>query len=163
MTNEELLFKQMDFVRNRTVLMLESTADELADQMPSGFRNSIRWNAGHIFLSQDTLMYSFAGADHQVPEHYFPLFQMNTSPLEWKTQPPSLAKLKEKLAVQPDRIRRDFSGRLEEKIIRPFQIGEYRLETLAEVLAFANWHEGLHQGVIISLKRACGIDNLWGK
>lgn len=163
MTNEEILFKQMDFVRKRTVMMIESTSEELADQMPSGFRNSIRWNAGHIFLSQDTLMYSFAGEDHQVPETYFPLFEMKTSPLDWKTDPPSLAELKEQLSTQSDRIRRDFSGRLEERIIRPFQIGDYRLETLAEVLAFANWHEGLHQGVINSLKRACGIDNLFGK
>ncbi|MFE7061687.1 DinB family protein [Sutcliffiella sp. NPDC057660] len=163
MTNEELLFKQMDFVRNRTVKMLESTTEELADQMPSGFRNSIRWNAGHIFLSQDTLMYSFAGGDHQVPEHFFPLFQMNTSPHEWKGEPPSLTELKERLSAQNDRIRRDFSGRLEENIIMPFQIGEYRLENLAEVLAFANWHEGLHQGVMNSLKRACGVENLWDK
>ncbi|MBM7620936.1 hypothetical protein JOC95_002791 [Bacillus tianshenii] len=163
MTNEQLLFKQMGFVRSRTLKMLDATTDELADQMPSGFRNSIRWNAGHIFLTQDTLMYSFGGGDHQVPEHYFSLFEMHTSPLDWKLDPPSLTELEERLSTQADRIRRDFSGKLDEKIIRPFQIGDYRLETLAEVLAFANWHEGLHQGVINGLKRACGVENLWEK
>ncbi|MCA1321416.1 DinB family protein [Bacillus tianshenii] len=163
MTNEQLLFKQMDFVRSRTLKMMETTSEELADHMPSGFRNSIRWNAGHIFLTQNTLMYSFGGGDHHVPEHYFSLFEMNTSPLDWKSDPPSISELKVRLSIQPDRIRREFSGKLDEKIIRPFQIGDYRLETLAEVLAFANWHEGLHQGVINGLKRASGVENLWEK
>ncbi|WP_223700938.1 DinB family protein [Sutcliffiella deserti] len=163
MTSEALLFKQLSFVRNRTNLILETTSEELADRMPNGFRNSIRWNAGHIFLTMDTLLYSFAGKEHYVPLSYFKLFQMNTSPAGWGSEPPNMDEIKGHLLDQTDRIKKDFTGRLDEKIVKPFQIGDYKLDTLAEVLGFANWHEGLHQGVMNSIKRASGINDLWGK
>ncbi|WP_078381718.1 DinB family protein [Sutcliffiella halmapala] len=158
---EELLFKQMDFIRKRTIFALDATNEQLADEMPQGFRNTIRWNFGHIFLTQDTLMSSFIGEEPHVPDDYYALFERDTSPLNWNVQPPSLGVLREQLINQSERIRMNYSRRLEENIVRPFQIGDYQLITLGEILAFANWHEGLHQGAINSIKRAAGIEELW--
>lgn len=45
---EEQLFQQMKLWRNWTVEFLLTIPEKLADQVPEGHNNSIRWNAGHI-------------------------------------------------------------------------------------------------------------------
>ncbi|MGF2618346.1 DinB family protein [Rossellomorea vietnamensis] len=156
------LFKQMDFIRMRTIAALDNTTEEMADLVPDGFKNSIRWNLGHIYLSQENLIHSFAGEKGQIPEGFPELFGFNTSPDSWEATPPSLPELRQLLSEQPKRLKDSFLGRLSEKGEKPFQMTkEIAFETLAEVVSFANWHEGLHQGAITSIKRVQGIENLW--
>lgn len=160
---EEMLFKQMQFVRKRTIAALDATTEKLADEMPGNVKNSIRWNLGHIFVSQDTLLYPFIGENHHVPKSYLELFGMGSSPHEWKTEAPTLQEVRNLLVEQPTRIQIDFAGKLEEKIQQPFKLGDHELTTLGELLSFAIWHEGLHQGAINTIKRAVGTKDLWSK
>lgn len=156
------LFKQMDFIRMRTIAALDNTTEEMADIVPPGFKNSIRWNLGHIYLSHENIIHSFVGEKGNIPEGFKELFGFNTSPDQWETEAPSLSQLRELLSGQPTRLRETFLGRLSEKGEKPFQLTkDIAFETLAEVVSFANWHEGLHQGAITTLKRVQGIENLW--
>ncbi|NMH70690.1 DinB family protein [Bacillus sp. RO3] len=164
---EHMVFQQMEFIRLRTLAALDATTEQQADDMPSGFRNSIRWNLGHILLSQENILFSFAGENvrKSLPPEYGELFGFNTSPETWNgLTPPSLKELREKLEEQPRRVKEVFSGRLDEVGEKPFVLGEHTsFTTLGEVLSFANWHEGLHQGTITSIKRVQGIESLWEK
>ncbi|WP_064092030.1 DinB family protein [Rossellomorea aquimaris] len=164
---EDMLFQQMDFIRFRTIAALDATTEQQADDMPPGFKNSIRWNLGHIVLSQENLLYSFVGENEhkQLPPHYGDLFGFNTSPHTWnELTPPTLQELREHLESQSERIKVAFSDRLEEQGVKPFVLGKkFSFTTLGEVLSFANWHEGLHQGVITAIKRVQGVENLWEK
>jgi uncharacterized damage-inducible protein DinB len=166
--NEQMVFQQMDFIRMRTLAFLDATTEEQADQMPEGFRNSIRWNLGHILLSQENLLYSFAGENERkgIPAHYNELFGFNTSPSTWEENgltPPSLKELRDLLEDQPNRVKKVFASRLDEQGEKPFDLGTVSFTTLGEVLSFANWHEGLHQGTITSIKRVQGVENLFEK
>ncbi|MCA1061024.1 DinB family protein [Rossellomorea aquimaris] len=164
---EQMLFQQMEFIRMRTLAALDATTEQLADEIPEGFKNSIRWNLGHILLSQENLLYSFVGENDRksLPPEYGELFGFNTSPKTWESlTPPTLSELRDKLEAQPLRIKEAFTGRLDQLGEKPFVLGEHTtFTTLAEVLSFANWHEGLHQGTITSIKRVQGIENLWEK
>ncbi|MCA1055012.1 DinB family protein [Rossellomorea aquimaris] len=165
---ENVLFQQLSFIRMRTLALLDATTEEKADDMPDGFRNSIRWNLGHILFSHENLLYSFLGEQEKkaLPDHYGKLFGYGTSPLTWKEEqltPPSLSELRELLEEQPKRIENVFSGRLDEEGEKPFNLGVVTLTTLGDVFAFVNWHEGLHQGTITSIKRCQGIQDLFEK
>lgn len=164
---EHMLFQQMEFIRMRTLAALDATTEQQADDMPEGFKNSIRWNLGHILLSQENLLFSFVGENdrHSLPTEYGELFGFHTSPHTWNgLTPPALSELREKLEDQPRRMKEVFSGRLDELGEKPFVLGEHTtFTTLAEVLSFTNWHEGLHQGAITAIKRVQGIENLWEK
>jgi uncharacterized damage-inducible protein DinB len=159
---EEMLFQQMQFIRDRTLAQLDVTTEALADELPNGFRNTIRWNLGHIFVSHEFLLHSFAGEEPKIPADYNELFQRNTSPAEWITAPPTLQELRNLLDDQTKRIVEVFSGRLSEEGENPFQMTEtVKFTTIGEVLNFALWHEGLHQATINCIKRAAGVENLW--
>lgn len=160
--NEEMLFQQVRFIRARTIAMLDATPNSIASEIPQGFKNNILWNFGHLYVSHELLLYSFLQEQHDVPQHYIDMFKMNTSPSDWTTEPPSLAELKEKLVDQPKRTIDKFIGRINEKGEKPFNLGpQYQFTTLGEIICFVNWHEGLHQGSINSLKRALGVEDLY--
>ncbi|MFZ3579175.1 DinB family protein [Virgibacillus sp. DJP39] len=161
---ENLLFKQMIFVRKRTIASLEATSEQFADEIPSGVKNSIRWNLGHILVSQDNLLYPFIGETHHVPKHYLELFQRGTSPDEWEIDYPSLSEIRGYLVEQPNRIKETFDGMLDKPIQQPVKFDDdYELTSLGDLLSFTIWHEGLHQGAINTIKRAVGIEDLWSK
>lgn len=162
--NEEMIFQQMKFIRDRTVAQLDATSEEIVHVIPKGFKNNLLWNFAHIFVSQDYLLYSFLNEKHQIPEHYIELFRMGTSPTNWTNEPPTLAEIRTYLIEQPDRIIETFSGRLHEIGEKPFKLGPtVTFTTLGEVLGFANFHEGTHQGTINSMKRVLGVEDLWKK
>jgi uncharacterized damage-inducible protein DinB len=160
--DDSQLFKQLDFIRLRTIAALDNTTEEMADFVPGGFKNSIRWNLGHIYFSHENLIHSFAGKKGVIPDGFNELFGFNTSPGQWEAAVPSLKDLRKLLSSQPGRLRDTFMGRLSDKGEKPFRMTrDIAFETLAEVVSFANWHEGLHQGAITTIKRAQGIENLW--
>jgi len=59
MTNDMVL-RQVEVVRAITLQKLESITEDVADIMPEGFNNTIRWNVGHILIVQDQLASNFA-------------------------------------------------------------------------------------------------------
>ncbi|QFT88114.1 DinB superfamily protein [Bacillus sp. THAF10] len=158
---EALLFKQMEFVRKRTLAALDATEESMADQLLDGVNNTLRWNYGHIFVSHDTLLYPLIGKQHHASEDLVKHFSMGTSPKDWIGNGPSLKELRQYLEEQPERMKQDFAGKLEEPLQKPFKLGEYELVSVGEVLSFAIWHEGLHQGTVNTIKRALGVEDLW--
>lgn len=157
-----MLFQQLSFVRMRTLSALDATSEEIADVQPEGFPNTIRWNLGHIYTAQENLLHRFIGEAPSLPAHYLEMFNANTNPNMWEATPPSLQELREHLAEQTERIKQTFQGRLHEKGEKPFQLGgDITFTTLAEIMNFSIWHEGLHQGAITSLKRVQGQEQLF--
>ncbi|MYL48373.1 DinB family protein [Halobacillus litoralis] len=159
---EESLFQQMRFVRKRSLAALDATTEEVADAKPEGFLNNIRWNFGHIFVSQENLLARFTGEEAFIPEGYIQLFNGGTSPDEWPEEVPRLSDLRKELESQTERLIQTYEGRLSEEGEKPFDLGGgIVFRTLDEVLNFTIWHEGLHQGTISAMKRAQGVENLF--
>ncbi len=159
----EMLFGQNGFVRLRTLKALEATTEAMADEVAVGHKNSIRWNLGHILVSQENLMYLYGASEPgQLPSEYNDLFKGGTKPSDWKTQPPSLDKLHSLLEEQQTRLENRFGEHLNEKIAKPFKMGPtFEINTIGEILNFTIWHEGLHQGAITSIKFSLGVSDLW--
>ncbi|WP_053075012.1 DinB family protein [Ornithinibacillus californiensis] len=159
--SKESVLKQMKFIRERTIALLDATSEELADEMPKGFRNNLRWQFGHIATSQENLIGYFLGLENTLPKSFTELFNRGTSPADWNQDVPTLVEIKALLKEQYERMLSLSTGRLEEEG-SPLILGpEYKYETLAEAIDFTNFHEALHQGNIISLKRALGVEDLW--
>lgn len=162
MLTGEQLFKHMRFVRGVTLKALESTSENLANEIPFGFKNNIRWNLGHIYIIHELLAYHFSEGIPQIPNNYATLFQRATAPKDWKETPPSLQEISRYLTEQVERFERDFKDRLQENTPTAFYpTKEVSYSTVGELLNFAVWHEGNHIGTIKAIKRASGVTNLW--
>lgn len=158
-----MLFKQMKFVRYRTLAMLDATTEEIADKIPNGFRNNIRWNFGHIIVIQENIIGGYLGNESTLPVSYHELFNRGTSPEDWKDKRlPTLSELRNELEQQYERMVEICTGKTKLEGENPIIFGpEYQFTTLGEGISFANFHEAVHQGSINSLKRSLGVEDLW--
>lgn len=146
---EEIIFKQSETVRSITVELLESIPESDWDIITKGFRNNIRWNAGHILTIQDWFANSFRSLSENLPNKYWGYFAKDTSPADWTDDPPSKEVLLKLLKEQHAWIHTTCKGKLDQKLDEPFK----GMETLGELLLLGNFHDGMHNGVINAQKK----------
>ena len=147
--NEEMMFRQWKTWRAMIIRLLDKVSEEEADQMPAPFRNSIRWNAGHLVTGIDGFVARSLDSEPLLPARYAELFASGTSPANWQGDVPSLEELKQALAEQPNQIENTTAGKLDSKLLEPF-LG---METLGEVLAFMIAHDALHLGTMSAIRK----------
>ncbi|WP_327608424.1 DinB family protein [Virgibacillus tibetensis] len=152
---EETIFRHMKKVRGITEQQLSQIPEELADKVPVGFNNNMRWNFGHIALIQEKLVYGVRNEKMEVPEAFFNFFGPRTKPANWKGTPPSLTEIATVLSNQKKRIELSHSGLLEEELAVPFTNGMgLTFYTTGETLLFSFYHEGRHLETIKRIDRA---------
>ena len=120
--------------------------------IPRGRRNNLAWNLAHIVTVQQVLSYGLSQMPLCVPEEYRKLYARDTSPEAW-TSPPDVLVLLEQLRTLPARTREDYdAGRFAG--FQPYTTGTgIRMDSVEEAMAFNNFHEGIHLGIMMSIKR----------
>jgi DinB superfamily len=146
--------KQLNFARIYTMGRLKQSKAEAWDTKPNGFNNTIRWNAGHIFVSMENLVRKVLGNYEPFNPEWIPHFVGGTNPEGWGENVPSNEELLAALKEQPARIMAALEGNLGRVLDEPMSIGPlHTMETAEAVVQFAIWHEGIHAGVIHGLNR----------
>jgi len=149
---EHYLFNQLAYVRAQVLKVLEGVSEETADRIPDGFRNSIRWQLGHIYVVCERFAFQFVDAPLHMPDGFKPMFENGTSPLDALSSPPSLPglqELKTLLSEQPERIRHTLGDRMQSPIVPPYTTsGGMTLGSPEQFLSFSLFHEGMHLSVI---------------
>lgn len=147
--NEEQIFKQVEMVRESTLKEMEGISEEQADQIPEGFRNNIRWNLAHIYVTQNILLSDFGGKNIETPSKDLEMFAPGTKPADWEGEAPTLEEIKQQLKDQPDKLKEALSGQMDDEAKEAFM----SLPTVGEILNFTLYHEGAHVGIIKAIKK----------
>ncbi|WP_318614815.1 DinB family protein [Sporosarcina sp. YIM B06819] len=144
--------KQLNMARIYTLGRLKKSIEEAWDIQPSGFNNTIRWNAGHILVSMEMLAQKAVGDYVPVHSEWFPFFVTGSSPGGWGENVPANEELLAALKEQPARVMAALEGNLSNVLAEPMAIGPmHTMETAEAVVQFAVWHEGIHAGIIHGL------------
>lgn len=140
---------QLKFARIYTLGKLANTEGPKWDLQPEGVNNTVRWNAGHIFVSMENFVQQIDPTYEPVHPEWFPFFMSGTSPMTWDEAAPSEEDILEELKIQPERVIYTLQDKMEQLLPKAMEIGEIHSMTDAEsLLHFAIWHEGIHAGVI---------------
>ncbi|WNS76253.1 DinB family protein [Bacillus sp. DTU_2020_1000418_1_SI_GHA_SEK_038] len=152
---EQTIIIHMERVREITEKTITNIPEEMADTIPQGFNNNIRWNFGHIAFIQEKLIFGVLGEEMRIPSHYEHLFGAGTSPADWKGTPPSLREIADVLKEQKTRIKNFIQGRFHERLPTPFtNRSGIKFYTVGETFLFSFYHEALHIETIKQLYRA---------
>lgn len=142
------IWERLNFARTATVNTLEKIDESKWDEQPEGFSNTIRWNAGHIYLVMESLM-TIAAPDLETKiQEYAPFFSPGTKPSDWPDAVPSKEEIIERLTEQHTRLQQHLEGRLSQQPANEIAIGPLKLETIDDLLNFLLFHEGMHLGTI---------------
>ena len=142
-------------LKNRAILQLfidNFTLEEL-NKVPEGFNNNIIWNIAHIVVVQQLLVYKLSGLPTMLSDAMIEMFSKGTKPERDFTQA-EVDEIKGLLFITIEKTKADYH----KKIFKTYQ--EYTVSTKSaltnvdEAIGFNHFHEGIHLGYILALKKS---------
>ena len=139
--------------RNFILDYIKEINTEQLNKIPAGFNNNIIWNLGHMVAAQQGVCYLRAGLKTWVEEGFFNAYKPGSKPIEYISEL-QIENIKALLFSSLDVLKSDYLKGVWVKY--PAWSTRYgvELKSFEEALEFLNFHEGLHVGYIMALKRA---------
>ncbi len=139
-------------IRPRTLELVSSLSDEQLLMIPDGYRNNILWNFTHTLVTQQLLCYACSDRPLHISDELRDQARKGTAPADWST-PPDIALVKALYLKLADQLAEDYQAN------QFVDFKEYKtsagvvLRHIDDAIAFNNFHEGLHLGVMMSLRK----------
>ncbi|MES2827031.1 MAG: DinB family protein [Bacteroidota bacterium] len=139
-------------IRKFTLATIDGLSTEQLNEVPAGYNNNIAWNVAHMIAAEQGVCYLRSGIPTVIPEHFYAAFKPGTKPSGFIT-PDQIESIKELLlsslvSLEADLAENKFSN------YTPWTT-RYGAEmnNITEALNFLPFHEGMHLGYIMALKR----------
>jgi len=148
----EALLKTWKTSRNIYLDYFEKYDLEQLNKVPTGFNNNLIWNIGHIIVAQQSLIYRLSNLPMNVSSELFDAYKPGTKPVS-PTSQPEADELKTLLISLVDQTESDLSSGVFQTFTGRQTATGFLLSTLADSLEFNNYHEGIHLGYMLSLRK----------
>ena len=131
---------------------LDNYSLEQLNTIPQGMSNNLIWNIGHVIVSQQKLVYALSGLPMNISDSLFEKYQNGSRP-NGKTPQTEVDEIKKLLSEIVEKTKADFKAGIF-KEFHPYQTKTgFHLGTLKEAVEFNNYHEGIHLGIMMSIKK----------
>lgn len=138
--------------RNLFLQILEQYSIEDLNKVPDGFSNNIIWNIGHIIAAQQGLIYKSSGHTGYITDEFYNSYKPGSKPKSFTNQEET-GLIKSLLIELVTVTENDFEkGIFTTYNERQTATGFY-LANIQDALEFNNFHEGLHMGYIMSIRK----------
>jgi hypothetical protein len=147
--------KSIESIRNTRSYLLQlvnGLTTEQLNEVPAGFNNNIIWNLGHLVASQQGVCYLRAGLKTWVSEKVYHDYKPGTKPTGFLNNS-EINEIKNLLATSLDQMETDYSNAIFENYITWTTRYGVTITNIDEALQFLLFHEGLHTGYVMALKR----------
>ncbi|WP_378180704.1 DinB family protein [Aquimarina sp. SS2-1] len=141
-TNRRLLLKIMD-----------NYSLEDLNKVPEGFNNNLFWNIAHVIVTQQLLVYKLSGLSLMVDDEMVNKYRKGTK-AEGFASTEDVEKIKELLFSTLDQTEKDIEANVfEEYQEYPTSTG-FVIRSVKDAIHFNNFHEGIHLGYVLALKKS---------
>lgn len=132
--------------------VIEDLSPEQLNKIPAGFNNNIIWNIAHLVASQQGVCYKRAGLELLVHEEFFNQYKPDSKPAAYVNQT-EIEHIKAILITTIDEFEKDYQRETFKNY--PSWTTRYGVElnSIDDALTFLPFHEGLHVGYVMALKR----------
>ncbi|MFK8059033.1 MAG: DinB family protein [Polaribacter sp.] len=138
--------------RNLVLKELVGLTIEEIHKIPEGFKNNIAWNVAHLVVTQQLLHYKLSGLNCLCSDDLIDAHKKGTSATKTFTEE-EFEEVKELLIGLPDTLQEDYeAGIFENYNEYPTSTG-FVLSSIENAIPFNNFHEGIHYGIIRSIKK----------
>ncbi len=140
---------------NRKTLekMLDHYSLEELNKVPEGFTNNLIWNIAHVVVTQQLLVYKLSGLPMMIDDEMVDTFKKGTKTEGVVTQS-EVDKVKSLLFSTLDQTEKDLKAGIFKGFKEyPTSTG-FVLKSTEDAINFNNYHEGLHLGYIMALRKS---------
>lgn len=143
---------QLASIRRVLGKVVSGVAAEDLFRVPAGFANHIAWNAAHIVVTQQVLQYSLSGLETHLPKDLMAKFRKGTGPADGGEA--SYREVMAFLHRGPELLATDYSSDRFESFSSYTTSAGIQLDSIEDAITFNNFHEGIHLGYIMALRKA---------
>ncbi len=140
---------------NRKMLekLLDSYSLDQLNEVPGEFKNNLIWNIAHVVVTQQLLVYKLSGLPMMIDDEMVDLYRKGT-----KTERPATAEevseIKKLLFTTLDKTEKDLSNDIFKNYNDYETSTGFVLKSVEDAMNFNNYHEGIHLGYILALRKA---------
>ena len=120
--------------------------------IPQGFKNNIAWNVAHVLVTQQLLHYKLSDLNCLCPDDLIESHKKGTLPTVTFTEE-EFEEVKELFAGFPDTLKEDYEAGIFENYSEYPTSSGFVIHSIEEAIAFNNFHEGIHYGIIRAMKK----------
>jgi hypothetical protein len=147
--------KQFEILKANRILLLKTTTDltlEQVNKIPDGFQNNIIWNMGHLVVVQQLLNYKLSNLPMYINDDFVKKYAKGGIP-KGDVLIGEFEMIKEHLLSLVDKLKDDYNSK-KFKIYNSYLTSpNVNLTTIEEAIQFNNFHEGIHLGFVLALKK----------
>jgi len=150
--------KRIEKIKGFRIFLLQQIEDLTIDQLnkiPEGFNNNIIWNIAHMTSTEQIVCYVRSGLPVIIEDKYFSPYMPGTKPTSFVDEN-DVAIIKDFFIRTIDQLNADLDHNAFANYTPSVAIPKtYRFEVnnINDALEYLLYHEGLHSGYIMSLKR----------
>jgi|UniRef100_UPI0040489E06 hypothetical protein len=145
-------FEILSAARVQVDKVINGLSLEQLHTIPKGFKNNIAWNVAHIVVTQQLLHYKLSGVNCLVPDELINSYRKGTLPsIPFSEE--EFDEVKDLLLGLPETFMEDYEAGIFENFESYTTSSGFVLESLETAIAFNNFHEGMHLGIIMALKK----------
>ncbi|WP_278034583.1 DinB family protein [Flavobacterium nitratireducens] len=138
--------------RNMVSKLIQGYTLEQLNKVPAGFNNNLIWNVGHIVVTQQLLVYKLAGLPMMISDEFVKKYMKGTKTEHQATQE-EVDEILSLLHATVEQTAKDIDNNLFQNFTEyPTSTG-FVLKSNADSMEFNNFHEGLHIGVIMAIRK----------
>lgn len=149
MTNQ---FNILKTSRKITLKVIENLSLEQLHTIPKGFKNNIIWNLTHLVVTQQLLHYKLSGLECLISKDLIQKYTKGTVPSE-KMSADDFETVKELFLKLPETLEENYNAGVFKEYHTYNTSTGYVLDSIETAVPFNNFHEGLHLGTIMALKK----------
>ncbi len=131
---------------------LEHNSVDKLNTIPEGYSNNLIWNIGHIIVVQQLLIYKLSGLPLMISDRMVAKYRKGTKPEEMVSQE-EINEMKSLLFSTVEQTKLDFSNEIFKTYSEFTSMTGYTMTNAKEALEFNNYHEGLHLGIMMQIKK----------
>ncbi len=143
---------QLQTIRKVIVKLTSDLTPEQLLYIPTGFKNNILWNMAHLVVTQQLLHYGLSNQPMLVSDDLVSGNRKGSSPSDW-VETPDVEEIKTQLVSLPKELEKDYQNGLFSTFTEYPTSAGITLKTIEDAIIFNNFHEGLHMGTIMAMRK----------
>jgi hypothetical protein len=144
------VIEKVKLTRTYLIGLVQNLTIAQLNEVPPGFNNNIIWNLAHLVSAQQGLCYTRSGLP--VPNEYLSVYKSGTMPEQF-CDVLEADQIKELLISSLDQLKTDYANGIFEKYDGFTTRYGVSISNITDAISFIPFHEGLHTGYIMALKR----------